>query len=792
MAVDVRDREMLRSSSMRAPVRRWLTRFGPYLAVVLAVAVANGAYLSRSVIASTVVRRAGLGYFPTTGILPGGYTIDWNDGYTRHALGAQAARQLLDGQLPWWNPYQGLGAPLTAEMQSAAFLPNTLLLALPAGGMLLMQMSFSVIAGWSTVALLRRLDIRPSIAAAGGVVFALNGVLAWFQHAAANPVAFLPVLIWGIERARSRALDGRPGGVLVVAAGIALSLVAGFPETAYIDGLLALLWAGVRLGQLERARGRFAGKVVFGGAVGVLLSTVATIPLLDHVIGGAAVGSHSGGKFASLGLDFHALGMLVTPYAYGPISAFTQAERGGSTLSEIWGWVGGYTTAAVVLLAVVGLVQRRLRALRVALLAWIVVALASTFAVPVLGDVLDVLPAMADTAFFRYAGATWIFALVVPAALGLEDVARGTVSRRWVVGATAGTLLTTAVLGGVAADLVGRIDDNRIEPYFRVSYGWAVASVVVVGACLWVVQGHRSRVPLAIVAVLVSVEAVVAFGLPSLSSPRQWARDADVEQLAEDVAAGRDGGDPFGRVYGLTSPMLAPNYGSYYGFGQLNVNASPTSGEWVEFVERELDENADGQHFLTATHDPAVLEGKIDAFVENIDGYRAASVEWVLTQPGPLDPRLTEVLEPVTYARTATISRLVGAEPYIAAVGEACAITSVSRTEHWLECDEAGTVVRREQMLDGWVARIDGEPVSVQERDAFQAVAVPAGRHRLVFSYAPPHVTLIAISMALGAVLATGSLVHRMHAARIRRRAAGSRAVPTEGSVAGVESVSDG
>src|SRR5271168_4845166 len=62
-------------------------------------------------------------------LLPGACTIDGNVGGTLQALGGAAANAWLHFHLPWWNPYAGLGLPLAAEAQPAAFfLPFVLLL----------------------------------------------------------------------------------------------------------------------------------------------------------------------------------------------------------------------------------------------------------------------------------------------------------------------------------------------------------------------------------------------------------------------------------------------------------------------------------------------------------------------------------------------------------------------------------------------------------------------------------------------------------------------------------------
>lgn len=193
-------------------------------------------------------------------VVPGplrGFTSqDPNDGFTIEALGHLAADEWLLGRVPWWNPYSGAGLPLAAEMQcSALFLPFVLLLHF-AQGPLLLKPAMQLIAGLATYFLLRALGLGRVAAFTGGALYELNGTFAWFGDAPMLPVAFLPLLLLGIEEAARAAREGRIGGWFWVAVALAYSLYAGFPETAYINGLLTLAWAGLRLGEMRGGAAR--------------------------------------------------------------------------------------------------------------------------------------------------------------------------------------------------------------------------------------------------------------------------------------------------------------------------------------------------------------------------------------------------------------------------------------------------------------------------------------------------------------------------------------------------------
>lgn len=80
--------------------------------------------------------------------------IDPNNGIKSQALGKLSANLWLSGQVPWWNPYNGVGLPLTAGAQPASlFLPFVLFYHFRSGG-LWVDILLLIIAGLSTCAVL--------------------------------------------------------------------------------------------------------------------------------------------------------------------------------------------------------------------------------------------------------------------------------------------------------------------------------------------------------------------------------------------------------------------------------------------------------------------------------------------------------------------------------------------------------------------------------------------------------------------------------------------------------------
>jgi hypothetical protein len=160
------------------------------ITIILAVLLANSAYIfltnpdpliSRSLlpIESLGIGNTG-GTYLKSQLFGGGNSIEPNDGFTKQALGVQANNQILSGQIPLWNHYEAIGAPLLGETQSAATFPFTLLLSLPYG-FLIYHILLEIIAGIGMYLLLcrfhnkKRQPINNSVAITGGILFATLG-----------------------------------------------------------------------------------------------------------------------------------------------------------------------------------------------------------------------------------------------------------------------------------------------------------------------------------------------------------------------------------------------------------------------------------------------------------------------------------------------------------------------------------------------------------------------------------------------------------------------------------------
>ena len=505
------------------------------------------------------------------GYLPGGAYTDFYVGYTSQALGHLAAIDWLHGTVPWWNPYEGLGVPLLAEMQSAAFFPPTLLLALPQG-QLYFHVTLELIAGLATWFLLRELGFSRPIATVGGILFALNGTFAWLSAAPENPVAFLPVMILGIERLyRRKQFDS--AGFLLLAGGLALSIYAGFPETTYFEVLFALLWFIFRCAASPSGgRLRFSGRTALGGLVGLMLSAPIVVAFLGY-LSIAYLGPNLKG-YIRASLQLPGVTTVGLPYLLGSIKAFDA----GFPMSATWVEVGGFVTAPVLALAFVGFVGGgRERAIRWLLAGTAAILLLWSFGVPVVKTVLEhVLPRVRDVEYFRYAAPEWELAFVLLACFGVERVASR--EGRWrALLIAGGGLFALCVIGGELALLWKTIDglekSSAYHPYPVLMLIWGVGIVLAVAVAGLLsgreVSPNRRRTATStytswhrggaiVVGALLVIDAVAMFVVPELSAPRSVRIDTGpTRYLAAHLGNGRF----------FSIDALVPNYGSIFWLG---------------------------------------------------------------------------------------------------------------------------------------------------------------------------------------------------------------------------------
>jgi hypothetical protein len=532
------------------------------------------------------------------GLVPGAPFGDPYVGFVSQALGHVAAMDWLHGHLPWWNLNEGLGMPLAASTQTASFFPLTLLQALPDGS-LWFHLGIEVVAGLMCLLLLRELRCSPFSAAAGAIAFSLDGSMAWLTNAVSNPVPFLPMCLLGVEHVVRHARTHRRGGWIVLACGVGLSLVAGFPETAAVSMGLIAAWFLVRLVQ----RRAVAIGILWRSAVGMVMGLLLAVPMLNtflpYLLNGY-VGPHNQDLAARM-LNPAGFAQLVSPYLFG---------------SKIL--VGGYTGVVLLVLAIGAMASRRDRALRWLLAAWPLLFIGSAFGVPVLHQIVDHIPGLTHIAIYRYAIPSSLFAMCLLAAMCLDDL-RGlrfvALTRRMLPGLAAAVVLF--VIGFYSVPR--RFGWVHHSSWYWVSPALFAATLLAVVVAVRLVRVRWRGAAPYLLGVLLVAETFGFFAATILSWPRSVTYDTTAVQYLQ-AHLGE-------RRYFTTLP-IGPDYGAFYGIAQLDAADLPVPANWATYVHSQLNTEITPSEFGNQGP-PGQLELLASA-IQHLPTYEADGVSYLL------------------------------------------------------------------------------------------------------------------------------------------------------------------
>ena len=743
----------------------------PVAVIVAAVLVANLATVLHLVSTDPMVLFGGLGH-PSGALLPGAPAIDPNGGFVNQAVGHLAASSWLHGHVPWWNPYEGVGSPLAAEGQNAALSPLVLLLGW-GQGLVVEHLLLEAFAGVATYFLLRRLGIGRALATGGGVAYGLCGTFAWFSGNPGPVLPFLPLALLGVEHAVHAARTGAPRGWRLAGIAVGLSVLAGFPETAFIDGLLVALWALARLSGLEaRARlsllAKMAAAVVVGAALAAPLE-VAFGEYLPHAI----VGGHNGG-FATVSLQPAGMAQLLLPYGFGPVFGFHSA---GTTdaITYQWGNIGGYLGVVLVFCGLLGVLGAGRSVLRWALVAWVALCLLRSYGFSPLVHLMAPIPGLHQVAFYRYDNPSWTLAVIVLGAMGADDVVGGRARRARVVVA----FLVSAGLTAWAAREADRVMAHATGAAH--AHRYVVASAAGAGAVLLVAgagalvgawkgapgralrSARRAKIAAVVMAGAMGAEAVVLLGVTQLSAPTSAPRLTGVATWL----AGHLGTNRF-----VTFGPVQPNYGSYFGAAELNTNDLPFPKSWNRHISRSLDSNAPELSFTGSARIDPTGPTPAQELVTHVAAYEAAGVRYVVESPSGADAQGTPYPPPgsppwpagprrVYRDTVAEVWELPAPAPAFTArplhggsASSPCRVRVVDWNGADVDCRTPALLERHVLDLPGWTASVGGRDVTVRAsgpEGLFEQVSVPAGSSEVRFSYLPPH-ERVAIPLA-GAAL---------------------------------------
>ena len=704
--------------------------------------------------------------------LGAGHTLAWRD--TLHEfvpLRPLIAAALRSGRLPLWDPWDGTGTPLFAQMYHAVLHPPAALLSLiaPRSSIDLLLVTYLLLAGLGTYAAARTFGAEPPGAALAGIGFGCSGFvlssLGLFPFLASS--ASFPWMVAAARRAGK--------GARFAASGVALAVAATF-----LAGDVFAVTVGVCLGAavaLDAGRWRALFRFVAGCAVGTLLAGVQLLPAWALEERSSRALELSAAIRAQWALSPWRLIEMVAPGFFagrtGAIGAPVFQALEPRTLLPDTFCASVFVGVALLVAALAGARARSVRhlAFAIPLLLWVAVGRR-------LGaeQLLHYLPVWGRLRYTEKLVGALTFCVALLAAFGVDRFAEVVRPRRvlWALGASALALATIwarptsdALLGPLLgpAAAVGRaqLGEGLLH---------TVAALVAILACLQLHRRAPAWLPPALVAV-VALEALSASPFAVHATPLPLSPPL---QVAAPPPGARICTPSLGRFTLGLRTELDRQADLMMALGYVDMNAAaPVDNVWIysalpsrryDYLYEEFQDECRPYRRYATTHVvlPAGVAGeKIAAAVAGGERVRADGRIEVWSVPhrawASFAPEARVISKP-RETLTATIANLrserpevvvEGAQPLPTAPGT---VLSVSRASERVEVEAEATglalLVVNDAYWPGWEARIDGSPVPIFPADVLvRAVPFPPGRHRLVMNYAPPEVSL---GLALSAV----------------------------------------
>lgn len=671
-------------------------------------------------------------------IFNSGNSIEPNDGMTKQALGKQASTQLFKGELPLWNNYQAVGSPLLGETQSAAVFPLTLLFGV-SNGFLIFEMTLEALCGVGMYLFLRKFfaekeaKLNNTIAITAGLLFATLGTYAMLPNACANPIAFLPwqmlgiALIFEVPALKFRDIFSRKNiiAMLIFAISVIFAMNSGFPEIAFIDLILVVIFALVLLAKTPK--GKKNAKLA-SLALPTLVSILVSVPwLLEffNSINNGFIGGHNGG-FSALSLGNH---------AYTWLASFVPNVIGFSSANPTFGSIGGYFSVSVVVLAVFAIFDKRTKVWQKLLFGgWFIIGWARIIGLPGITEIIGHIPLVGSAAVYRYIQPSMSFAIITLAALGLNRIIHEKVSRKSVLIITSCAIVFYAIIVIGSRSVIREFISGSA---FRTLWfiGFLGLSSLIAFVILLVARLDWRWKKLFFCVILVA-EALITFMAWQMGAPNRSVKlDANAMQYIQENI----GNSAF------VSNFIIGNYGSYFDARQIDINDLPVPKLWCDYIDKT--------NRSVAPNSVGCLASTTQLTAKQISEDKKIGVKYLVIIKNSLPKQLTksENLKLVYSDSSVQVYENSGYRQYLSGIG--CKVSGSDFDNFVVDCNENSVLTRLELFYPGWHVKIDGKDVPIKEMDSlFQGVTISAGRHEIEFYYWPKFMNLAILFAVIGLI----------------------------------------
>jgi hypothetical protein len=744
------------------------------------------------------------GYAPWSAHAPDGFTRPGNDllgdiPQVFYPFLQQTAQTLRSGALPVWTTGIFAGHPYLASFQTATFSPFTLpALVLPTADALLVAAIAKLLVGalgmWL---LLGRYGLSPAAVWFGAAAYLLNPFsVCWAEHPVSNVSAWLPFLLWAADRllvsrgARDVALLGLMVGVVIL---------AGHPETSYkvllfggVYVLVGIAATSADAGATRGARARAAVVTLFtrfgpAAVLGFVLAAIQLVPFAEYLLQSYVWEMRRGFTANAYPAAIETLVTSIVPNFLGNPSKGTYLPMQNS-----YGVVSNfceqmiYPGIAAWVLAAVGVVAAR-GAWRVRFFAGsVIVAAALMYGAPGFVDLLMLVPGASVVVLTRF-GVVAIASAMVLAAFGVDALTRTAPTRdetrpREDLAPTAPIWPALATVALMIAGIVPFLVWARSFLSANGLLGWTLAwsaGAVALGALVTAAVALRARGRLsarafAVLAVVLITGDLFALGWrfhPMIPRAQVFPSTPALDFVKADRG--------LFRVAGIGDSLI-PNTAMAYGLQDLRgydgmqpmvhgdvVGISHKGGAYrviresetfhvldlmnVKYIFAKSTQQLPAPHFT-----PVVQESGATLYRNERTFSRAFLVGRVRIASPPDSLRLIRADEVDLRREAVLYEPLPEGQTIDAAEPGAEGVARVTRYEDTFVEIETEAVGRRLLVLSdldypGWRAAIDGAPARIVRADrGLRGVVLPAGRHRVTFTFAP-------LSVRIGAWLTLAS-----------------------------------
>ena len=690
--------------------------------------------------------------------------------------------ELSEGRLPLWNPFVFNGTSFVGTSVSALFSPmNWLLLPVP------QPVSYEIgallkllLAGTGIFYFCRRLGLSVESGFAGGLIYAFAG----YNISLLNyPNTSISVLLgFGLLALEDYLETRRWRSFAAFALIVAAAFLGGHVESAVLHVLAYGLYALVR---------SWKSLIRVGMAIllGFGISAVVTIPFVEFMFFSSTFAQRSGFERNPYFVSPGSWPALLNPFFNGSPVGW----EGPMPMQVLESFV--YLGIIPLLFVVIGLGSRLLRKRKwpiIALLSWGFVIM---FGIWPFFDLFTAVPLLRQGSHFHIAQVVQAAGAVL-AAIGISSVAdRGNRSRWvWVVLGLVSVLYLSTVFWKITLpvhEIQGGfffLDRNLSLPLYSIA---GAISLIIVAVFL-----TRRYMPKIVLALVILQGMFFGMFLNPAVSPE---KTVEYVPPVADFLKTR----VHDRVAGIGTGTLYPNWGMVWGIrdcrGYESLVASRVPELYSELTGKEFESNL----WLDALDESSLRLLRrlgctwiLSPEACSLPGLKPKfeSFPFLYEAEGPGRVFLTRRARNVTSPEQALEQMLAESDPGIVFLegnpGAAEAIPvkgpnpygELSDEVSWIEDlpdsvslriqqSSESWLVLRDTYFPGWACQIDGEPVQINRVDyLFRAVKVPAGDHRVDFTYSPASFQAGAsVSLVSLMILVFLPAVGRLSARRFKR-----------------------